>query len=84
MDAIQQTKTNLSVYIGIYISEDDTVYTRQRDETKYVQFLPRYTQLANLPPEGIFFRPMTSTTFLVSPSETSERLSRSVSLQTLT
>lgn len=34
MDAIQQTKVNLSVYIGIYISEDDTVYQRQRDETK--------------------------------------------------
>lgn len=36
MDAITRTKTNLSAYIGIYISEDDTVYQRQRDATKYV------------------------------------------------
>ncbi|KAG8908360.1 hypothetical protein FRB99_007287 [Tulasnella sp. 403] len=36
LDAIQQTKTNLSVYIGIYIDNDDTVYARQRDATKRI------------------------------------------------
>lgn len=36
LDAIQQTKTNLSVYIGIYIDNDDTVYTRQRDAVQRI------------------------------------------------
>ncbi|KAG8934950.1 hypothetical protein FRC02_008932 [Tulasnella sp. 418] len=34
MEAIKQTKTDLTVYMGIYINDDDTVYTRQRDEVK--------------------------------------------------
>ncbi|KAG8951266.1 hypothetical protein FRC04_006505 [Tulasnella sp. 424] len=36
LDAIQQTKTDLSVYIGIYIDNDDTVYTRQRDAVQRI------------------------------------------------
>jgi len=34
MDAISQTKVNLSIYIGIYVDNNDTVYTRQRDEAQ--------------------------------------------------
>ncbi|KAF8312514.1 glycoside hydrolase family 17 protein [Clavulina sp. PMI_390] len=33
LDAITQTKVNVSVFLGIYISSDDTVYQRQRDLT---------------------------------------------------
>ncbi|KAG9050181.1 hypothetical protein FS837_007079 [Tulasnella sp. UAMH 9824] len=36
LDAIQQTKTDLSVYMGIYINNDDTVYTRQRDAVQRI------------------------------------------------
>ncbi|KAG8858775.1 hypothetical protein FRB96_004912 [Tulasnella sp. 330] len=36
IDAIQRTKTNLSVYVGIYIDSDDSVYQRQRNETEYI------------------------------------------------
>ena len=34
MEAIKMTKTDLTVYFGIFINDDDTVYTRQRDEIK--------------------------------------------------
>jgi len=36
MDAIQQTKTNLSVYIGIYVSNDDTIFQRQLADTQHI------------------------------------------------
>lgn len=36
LDAIQQTKTDLSVYVGIYINDDDTVYARQRDAVQRI------------------------------------------------
>jgi len=36
LDAIQQSKTNLSVYIGVYVDNNVSVYQRQRDETKHI------------------------------------------------
>jgi len=34
LQAVQDTKVNLEVFVGIYINEDDTAYTRQRDLIK--------------------------------------------------
>lgn len=34
LDAIAQTKVDMTVYLGIYINDNDTVYERQRDLTK--------------------------------------------------
>ncbi|KAG8764130.1 hypothetical protein FRC11_004618 [Ceratobasidium sp. 423] len=34
LQAIQDTKVNLEVFVGIYVNEDDTAYTRQRDLIK--------------------------------------------------
>lgn len=33
MEAIRQTKVNMNVWLGIYISEDDTIWERQRQAT---------------------------------------------------
>jgi exo-beta-1,3-glucanase (GH17 family) len=33
MEAIRQTKVDLTVYLGIYISEDETIWERQRADT---------------------------------------------------
>jgi exo-beta-1,3-glucanase (GH17 family) len=33
MEAIRQTKVDLNVYLGIYISEDETIWERQRADT---------------------------------------------------
>ncbi|CAE6435229.1 hypothetical protein ACGC1H_002862 [Rhizoctonia solani] len=34
LQAIQDSKVNLEVFVGIYVNEDDTAYTRQRDLIK--------------------------------------------------
>ncbi|EUC67542.1 glycoside hydrolase family 17 protein, partial [Rhizoctonia solani AG-3 Rhs1AP] len=34
LQAIQDTKVNLEVFVGIYVNDDDTAYTRQRDLIK--------------------------------------------------
>ncbi|CAE6448694.1 hypothetical protein RSOLAG1IB_09170 [Rhizoctonia solani AG-1 IB] len=34
LQAIQDTKVDLEVFVGIYVNEDDTAYTRQRDLIK--------------------------------------------------
>ncbi|KAL5634135.1 hypothetical protein ACGC1H_006086 [Rhizoctonia solani] len=34
LQAIKDTKVNLEVFVGIYVNEDDTAYTRQRDTIK--------------------------------------------------
>jgi len=36
LDAIQQSGTNLSVYIGVYVDNNVTVYERQRNETEHI------------------------------------------------
>ncbi|KAF8606598.1 glycoside hydrolase [Ceratobasidium sp. AG-I] len=34
LQAVQDTKVNLEVFVGIYVNDDDTAYTRQRDLIK--------------------------------------------------